>query len=77
MKAKEMFEKLGGNYFENKNRITIEFHNNYTNDYETVEFWKDSKEFCFDINNFRIHDLDLKLLLQAINQQCKELGWYE
>ena len=78
MKAREMFEKLNGNYVENKNRITIEFYDKYTDNYVYVEFWKDkNKEFCFDINNFRKPELDLKLLLQAINKQVEELGWNE
>ena len=77
MSAKEMFEKLGGNYTENKNSITIEFYDKYTDAYVYVEFWKDNKEFCFDINNFRKPKLNLKLLLQAINKQIEELGWNE
>ena len=77
MKAKEMFEKLNGNYFENKYRITVEFYNANTDDYDYVEFFKDSKEFSISIDqfNFKKYKLDFKLLFEAINQQVEELGW--
>ena len=77
MSAKEMFEKLNGNYFENENRITIEFYNKNTDDYDYVEFWKDSKDFCINIDNFNFkkYKLDFELLFKAINKQVEELEW--
>jgi hypothetical protein len=76
MSAKEMFEKIG-DYFENETRITIEFYNKNTDDYDYVEFWKETKYLDINIDqlNFKLYKYDLKMLFEAINKQLEELGW--
>ncbi len=84
MKAKEMFEKLGyeDKSYEYLNKDYIVYQNNATVIY-TIIFVKEYK--CIEITpTLNIDErrpvhfsrLDMKLL-QAINQQVKELGWYE
>lgn len=79
MKAKEMFEKLNCNYFENEERITIEFYNKNTDDYDYIEFFKKLKYMSINIDqfNFNLYKFDFKSLFEAINQQIKELGWLD
>lgn len=79
MTAKEMFEKLKGDYFENDNRITIEFYNKDTDDYDYIEFDKQYKILSINIDqfNFKLYKFDFKSLFEAINKQIEELGWNE
>ena len=76
MKAKEMFEKVG-DYFENEERITIEFYNKNSDDYDYVEFNKITKDLSISVDqfNFKLFDFDFKTLFEAINKQVEELGW--
>ena len=75
--ARELFEELGADYFENDSRITIEFYNNNMDDYDFIEFDKECKTLSISIDqfNFRKYSFDLEKLFKAINQQMKELGW--
>ena len=41
--ARELFEELGTDYFENNLRITIEFYNKTMDDYDFIEFDKECK----------------------------------
>lgn len=77
MTAKEMFEKLKTDYFENELRITIEFYNNNSNDYDYIEFDKQCKTLSISIDqyNLKTYNFDFKLLFDAINKQIEELGW--
>lgn len=79
MSAKEMFEKLKGDYFENNNRITIEFYNKDTDDYDYVEFDKQCKILSISIDqfNFKLYKFNFNTLFQAINKQIEELHWEE
>ena len=75
--AKELFEELGADYFENDLRITVEFYNQNMDDYDFIEFDKECKTLSISINqfNFRKYSFDLEKLFKAINQQMKELSW--
>ena len=77
MKAKEMFEKLKCDYFENEERITVEFYNKNTDDYDYIEFFKRQKYMSINIDqfNFKLYKFDFKSLFEAINKQVEELGW--
>ena len=77
MTAKEMFKKLKTNYFENELRITIEFYNNNSDDYDYIEFDKQCKTLSVSIEQYNLkkYNFDFKLLFDAINKQCEELGW--
>ena len=69
-----MFEQLGYKYYENYNHSGC---NSYIKENSALNF--DEVEFCLDSETFNITGwtyIDMKLL-QAINQQCKELGWIE
>ena len=78
-KAKEMLEELKANYFENDFRITIEFYNQNTDDYDFIEFDKLCKTLNMSIDqfSFRKYSFDFEKLFKAINQQIKELRWYD
>ena len=76
MTAKEIFKKLGYEYVETNNYIE------YTKYYYKHWIFKDYQKLIFfksPICNLDIFDkfgTTIKPgLLQAINQQCKELGW--
>lgn len=75
--ARELFEELGADYFENNLRITIEFYNKNTDDYDFIEFDKECKTLSINIDqfNFKLYNFDFEKLFKAINQQIKELGW--
>lgn len=68
MEAKEIFEKLRFTKYEDTVRIvwgnSVEF--------QIVDFSKIDK--FIRIQGIVIMEIEL---LQAINQQCKELGWFE
>lgn len=75
--AKELFEELGTDYFENDSRITIEFYNKNMDDYDFIEFDKKCKTLSISIGqfNFKKYKFDFEKLFKAINQQINELGW--
>ena len=69
MTAKEMFEKLG--FYEDKNHFSTMAIIVYRNEkYEYSLYFDYDKTIDIEC----VVSLDL---LQAINQQVKELGWYE
>ena len=70
--AKEMFEELGYEYEESYDGTLIDYYKKYNNLNLEILFNKDEKNFCFTY----VTKIDFKLL-QAINQQIKELGWNE
>ena len=74
MKAKEMFEKLGyGDYFNNGLRIT---YSNFDKECKMIEFDLKKKQLILADDSEEVFELSLEEL-QAINQQVKDLGWYE
>lgn len=75
--ARELFEELGTDYFENNLRITIEFYNKNMDDYDFIEFDKKCKTLSINIDQFnlKLYSFDFEKLFKAINQQIKELGW--
>lgn len=75
--ARELFEELDIDYFENELRITIEFYNSNTDDYDYVEFDKQCKTLSISIDqyNFRKLKINFNKLFKAINKQVEELGW--
>ena len=70
--AKKMFEKLGYEYEESFDGTSIYYYKKYNNLNLEIVFNKDEKNYCF---TYAVK-IDFKLL-QAINQQVKELGWNE
>lgn len=75
MNAKEMFEKLDYSWEETKDYIKYTKYNWkhwIFNSKTTIYFWKVWSEIQI-YSDFAIH-IDL---LQAINKQVEELGWYE
>ena len=77
MSAKEMFEKADASYFENDERITIEFYNRNSDDYDFIEFDKQCKTLSVSIDQFNLkkYNFDFETLFKAINKQIEELGW--
>lgn len=75
--ARELFEELGLDYFENDLRITVEFYNQNTDDYDFIEFDKECKTLSISIDqfSFKKYNFDFEKLFKAINQQINELGW--
>lgn len=75
MSAKEIFEKANASYFENNERITIEFYNRNSDDYDFIEFDKQCKTLSVSIDQFslRKYNFDFETLFQAINKQIEEL----
>ena len=82
MSAKEMFEKRGFKYLESEIEIHVEKKDrqwgtkgiidiNFDLENKTIDF-----AFIGNESNFLPVYIDLEEL-QAINQQVKELGWYE
>ena len=69
MTAKEMFEKLG---FKEINDLIFRFDNG--KQWYEIRFWVQGKYWAFNTNCSTIIDFQLT---KAINQQIKELGWYE
>lgn len=74
MSVKEMFEKLEYKYFNNGLRITYEKYAD--NECKMIEFNLKNKNIILADDGNEVSELSLKGL-QAINQQCKELGWLE
>lgn len=82
MSAKEMFEKLG--YEETlNNEYTLSYTAKFfISDKHRIEFFKNTNQFichCYSDSPFepvKPFEVDMEEL-QAINQQVKELGWYE
>ncbi len=74
--ARELFEELGTDYFENNSRITIEFYNISMDDYDFIEFDKECKTLSISIDqfNFKKYSFDFEKLFKAINKQVEELG---
>lgn len=74
MKAKEMFEELGYKYIKlSKNSVQVE-----NNDNLIYQFYPYENEIIFYVVNANKNDISFTgKELQAINQQCKELGWLE
>ena len=90
MTAKTMFKKLNFNLFVDNVNDNIIYRNEKGEGYhEIIVFYKDKKEISlrcvddtFEINvdgfTFKPESKNFVMtydLLQAINQQCKELGW--
>lgn len=75
MKAKELFEKLG--YSETISNYCI-YHQNKNKE---INIWLKAKTIeCFEYMNEdeKFIPIDITLEeLQAINQQCRELGWLD
>ena len=63
--AREMFEEFGLNYSNNG------YQKCYYNDFEDKYIWFFTETQTIEIN----FDINVNYL-QAINQQCKELGWF-
>lgn len=74
MTAKEMFEKLGYKYIRlSENSVQVE-----NNDKLIYQFYPFENEIIFYVVNANKNDISFTSKeLQAINQQCKELGWLE
>ena len=77
MKAKEMFEKLGYEIDDNSKFkgmaqcINYQINDAFGSILKEITFYFETKEIGWD-------NVVLTMpLLQAINQQCKELGWLE
>ena len=75
MSAREMFEKLGYEFFErNDHKKYIR----YTNNYHTITFSKEYKTFSLRPEELLEHQLVVNIdLFKAIQKQIKELGWEE
>lgn len=71
MTAKEMFEELGYDYFENHYRITYQ---NFDVECKLIEFDKMKKKMDLADDSEEVVELSFKEL-QAINKQVEELGW--
>lgn len=71
--AREMFEDLGYEYFNNGLRITYQ---NYEKECKLIEFKLKEKEMWLADDSEEVVVLSLKEI-KAINQQCKELGWLD
>ena len=72
--AREMFEELGYEYFNNGLRITYE--KCPDNECKMIEFNLKNKTILLADDSSDVVEKDLKEQ-QAINQQCKELGWFD
>ena len=73
MSAKEMFEDLGFEY--KKSDFSITYYKEFR-DYDDESYTLDIDFRLIEQKLFSDFTIDMKLL-QAINQQCKELGWIE
>ena len=71
MKAKEMFEKLGYEHFNNNLRIS---YNNFEKECKLIEFQLNKKKMILADDSEEIVELSYKEI-QAINKQIEELGW--
>lgn len=76
MKAKEMFEELGYEYYDYK--FTDEYYQTISleeDKWKSIEFVKPDKILRLS-DDYNFIDIDLKTL-STICQQVKELGWLE
>lgn len=76
MTAREMFEKLGyelaPKFAHNDDTILYSNYDKYIN----IEFYLEKKEFLKKRTDFTRSSMNTSMSeLQAINKQCKELGW--
>ena len=74
MSAKEMIVKLDYEYFYNGLRITCQ--NYKISSCKLIEFNLKEKKMWLADDDKEVIELSLKEI-KAINQQVKELGWYE
>ena len=78
MTAKEMFEKLDFECFDDREQeglpLTILYRKEYNDVITKVRFDLPDKKYITNIQN--IESKNNGKLLQAINQQVEELGWY-
>lgn len=72
MRAKEMFEKLGYDYFDNGLRIT--YQNYKVSSCKLIEFNLQEKKMWLADDDKEVVELSLKEI-KAINKQVEELGW--
>lgn len=72
MTAKEMFEKLGYDYFNNGLRITCQ--NYKISSCKLIEFNLKQKKMWFADDDREVFELSFKEI-KAINKQIEELGW--
>lgn len=83
MKAKDMFEKLGykqlGSFKPNDNYIVIAWDKEIYDDRFTIYFYGDKAvRVVMETKRGEIYPPIIELEeLQAINQQCRELGWLD
>ncbi len=71
MRARELFEKLGYEYYEGS--YSIEYLKPSEDLFETIKFDKEDKTF-YKQTKYEAGDITLEEL-QAINKQIEELGW--
>ena len=71
--AKEMFEELGYDYFNNGLRIT--YQNYEISECKLIEFDLKKKNMMLADDSEEVVGLSLKEI-KAINKQVEELGWY-
>lgn len=71
--AKEMFEELGYEHFNNELRIS---YNNFEKECKLIEFQLNEKKMILADDSEEIVELSIQEI-KAIKQQCKELGWIE
>lgn len=72
MTAKDMFEKLGYEYFNNGLRIT--YQNYVISECKLIEFNLREKKMWLADDSKEVVELSYKEI-KAINQQVNELGW--
>lgn len=73
MSAKEMFEELGYEYFNNGLRIS---YNNFEKECKLIEFQLDKKKMILADDSEEIVELSIQEI-KAINKQVEELHWYD
>lgn len=71
MSAKEMFEKLGYEHFNNSLRIS---YNNFEKECKLIEFQLNKKKMILADDSEEIVELSIQEI-KAINKQIEELGW--
>ena len=74
MSSKEIFENLDYDYFNNGLRITCQ--NYKISSCKLIEFNLRERKMWLSDDDKEVVKLSLKEI-KAINQQIKELGWYE
>ena len=73
MSAKEMFEELGYDYFNNGLRITLQ--NYEISECKLIEFNLKERKMWLADDSEETFKLSLKEI-KAINKQVEELGWF-